>query len=905
MSIQTPPPTSPGDFQDVLPPPAARAWSPIPVTADNFDEANRAFVPMTAPLAALSPQPPDLEDIGAEVALRSSGDALPASMDRSAFDGAEVVAARAPRGAVPLPFDARPLVQASLHEAQSFVQGLEQTPGQGSEQGPGQGSEQGPGQGSEQGLEQSPAPRRGFRGLRLDPAGPAVPREVFPNQPKPLSSLVQGISLLPVTEAKPVKAEQSEQPADPLGANRVDTSGPSFETSGPSAEMSDSSVEMSDSATKTDADTDPDEAEDFFPPTSMREFVTDACVTTARDTTSENGDGIDQPAETDQPKRGRLAALHETTVLGIAGVIDWRPFAFLAVLAAYLPLLWNSLSQARVGHPMSFTVVGAMLLPLVFVIVAGRRSLPTTPDYRPVDLVVGSVATGAAVLFAHVMPRMLGSHATIVRPDLLSLSLSLIAAFVLLWGVRFAWDLRSVVFFAASVSPMWFIPLLSRDWSLLAGRVNPLAQFLVNKLVSVADLGNSQFSVAGGRTADLRGLVEGRFLTIGVFIVMVGLLAVAEVWTEAGQRVLGVSSRLRRAAALVSALIYLWVADLLVAVCMLAAAGWAPDNVMRYVGSPVVGMVPTGLAAFGFWRSTHRLGIYFAPRINTVGALCRLPAHGPFVSIDHGITVGLLAVLCAGAVVTGVRPSHYRADRIPTRTTEGAELLLPAKWKVAKQETISGFEGYFGPRSEWTRSRLGGLPTPGLTNVFLDQTTASEDLLHLFAATSSYDVGLFQPVRRRKVDVGFGIALQETYFDDEARAAWSIVSMLTLDQTGRTTRVALSAMTDGAAATVPFPRPSAATNLLVQNSPALDKKIEAARAQLVNAVENDVAALFSTYITVATSGVGPQSDESQSNESQNDGANDALTFDQSETTSPVADDLFTESVAQTDDLFAN
>ncbi len=544
----------------------------------------------------------------------------------------------------------------------------------------------------------------------------------------------------------------------------------------------------------------------------------------------------------------------------LVATIDWRIMAFVGLLAAYLPLLFRSLLGVRLSHPLGTTVLAELMVPLAFTVIAARRPRRSTIDDRHVDLVVGAVAAVMSLVCTWVLPRSLGGISTLWRPEWLALPFALFSLYTLLWGVRFAWDMRNSLLVSLLASPLLFVPLLGRPFTPLSGDINKYAYDIARYALPIESVGYA--SARAGvplRDIDARGLIDGRILSAAVMVMMIGLLLVSRVDGRSAKRggngrASGLTRRMRKLGAFVASLATFWLLDLIVSTVAIVFAGFAPQGWAKYFTSPIVGLLPTLIALFTFAGWCRRFGLFLPSKLGVVSSATKLPAHGPRSRSDHAITFLTIGIICLTAIAAGLRPTLHPVSSLPAEVDIAAP-IAPKGWKPAEPVLVTSFHSYYGAHSEWVRTRLDGPSDAPVDQVNVDRVASSIDLLRMFNATTTYDLGRFRPVQSRTIDLGAGSsAVQETYYDATSASAWSIVSALIETPTG-TYRISLSARAAGDRSPVPLPTPQATRNLLLRTSepaPGIGKQL---KDEKINRTADSVAELFRSYSNEMRSGL--------------------------------------------------
>jgi hypothetical protein len=553
--------------------------------------------------------------------------------------------------------------------------------------------------------------------------------------------------------------------------------------------------------------------------------------------------------------------------------IDWRLIALAACAAGYVPLLVRSLLDVRPSNALGFTVVAPLLLPLLFVVMAARRPRRKTIDDRHVDLVVGLGVAGAALVTAHIVPGTLGSGASLWRADWLSLPLALFATYVLLWGVRFAWDLRNTVLVAALASPIAATPLLEFGWLPLGGQLNSLAVQIARYVTPVESVGFGRYLLGlapADKSIDLRGLVDGRNIVLALFIALVAALLASRVDGRALARgnsvgpTSAIERRSRKFGVFVGCLATWWIVDLLVTTLALMVGGFTPAIVGSVLSSVAIGIVPVAIAAWSFRRWVRTFKLFLPTLAGVFNSPTVLPAHGPKSRADKALTLGALGLMGISAVATAMwpfstsqvaiaasaRPAPSMAgvgtmpqDVAPSIGTD--PLASPIGWIPSSVVYNDQFHGYFGARAIWQRTTLQLTEgTPGVDQVNVDRITGPRQLMNTFGVTALYNLGSFAPVEFRTIDLSDGsTARQETFYDATTASTWSIVTFVVSYQEGSTSRISVSGRGFGDLSDVPLPSPSAFSNLGVRIAKETKGVGEQLRRDSVKRTSKAVAAI--------------------------------------------------------------
>jgi hypothetical protein len=865
MSIQTPPTQTPsttvsdGEFDTPTPP--AKAWSPIPVTIDHpTGSADRVFVPLGAPVAAAAPHPGDIADVGAVPARRTVSDASVVT----AHDPASApVSGKKTESALPQrvrrlgPIDADSIqpsgpVPRTGEALASAVRFFPDSPA------------------TQQAESQQPA--------QLPPPSTAkpLPTRSHLEQPTPTSSgMLSGTLQSPPTGA-PTPAVGAVAPAvarTPPGATGatpavvsdggVSNGSPTGLIAGvsntPPPESRHTAAatrpltglapvghaipqEVFPNAPKLVAQVNTQGAYDFANPQQYAERSTDPLVTVLPHSAShvDTTSGVGTTASPFQVDAGTV------------GVIDWRLFAMAALMLAYVPLMLRSLLGATVSNPLGLTALAFIMWPMSFVVVAARRPRRPTREHRPTDLVVGSLLGIASLACSQILPGKLGGVASLWRPDWLALPLTLASAYVLLWGVGFARELRNTLIIATLSGPLLFTPLLGHTWSPLSGKINPLAEKLANLVTPLTPTGYAQYSINGGQIAiDARGLIIGRALVAVLIILVVSLVLSSRVdqrVLEAGGRRSIIAQRAKKIAVVIASFASYWIAELFVTTLALIVASVIPESYRSYVTSPVVGAIPILITAYTFLIWVGQFGLFLPGTLGVFSAGTRLPGHGPKGRVDHGVTAAVVGLVTVVGLLTGLRSSTPAA--LPVATEVAVLVQTPiAGVSTVNPTQFDGMRAYFGANSQWNRSSMQGATTSGLEQVYLDQIDAPFDALTTFDPSTIYRLGSFVPIASRKLDLAGGQqGIQETFYDEATRSVWTVASVVVKDPTG-SHRLVVSGTAAGDQVVAPAPALAALSQVLVTTprSSGVGGQTEW-KDEKALATSNALATLFTSYL---------------------------------------------------------
>ncbi len=553
--------------------------------------------------------------------------------------------------------------------------------------------------------------------------------------------------------------------------------------------------------------------------------------------------------------------------------LDWRVGALGALAVGYLPLLARSLLDVRPSNALGFTVVAPLLLPFVFMVMAARRPRRKTIDDRHVDIVVGLGVAVASLVMARIVPRTLSSGATLWRADWLSLPIALFAAYILLWGVRFAWDMRNTIMVAALSSPIFVTPLLDIGWLPLGGQLNGLAIGIAKLFTPVNQVAFGRFTLgytATDPTIDLRGLIDGRNIILALLIVMVAALLTSRVDGRAIVRSGGspsTSSTMRRArkvGVFVGCIATWWFVDLVTTTATLIIGSFSA-SLGKVLGSAIVGFAPVAVAAWSFPRWVRACKLFRPSRQGVHRSATDLPKHGPKSRGDHSITIGAISVLIISALISAIWPiSTIPASVIAARNSvsagvplDDALLPVPEGWQPSKISIFDTFHAYFGARSTWQRTSLESLTgNSDIDLVNVDHLTGPRQLMGTFGVPALYQLGSFVPVEHRTISLGNGqSADQETFYDATTASTWSIVTFF-VDDNGRTSKISISGRGRGDTAEVPRPSPSAFANLGLRIAKPTTGIGEALQQQKVERTSTALASLASAQAEAIRSGIG-------------------------------------------------
>jgi hypothetical protein len=834
------------------PPPVAKAWSPIPLTIEH-PVGDRTFMPSTPP-AASAVSPGELQDVGAPPAQREApsptaqkNDAPSTARSSTGPGPTSTVAALSPSN---LPQRVRRLGPVEADK----IQPTGPVAKTGSVGEPGQVTQTKTG-------ESTTSVRRSLGATPVPPQPP--PAAILAPTPNPAFDAEEN-------GPTPVFATHVPAPESPtldpmvVAGVQIAERGPNYANHGPSTPGGPLSLGLAPAGqfipvevfpnapkAKTFGSTDPNSAYDFNNPALAGGRPVEPTVTMVIPTGVSAGSSLEAHA----PMVAHVV-LEESPTLG---VIDWRLISLTALLAAYIPMLVRSLLGVRLSHPIGMSVLAGLMVPLSFIVVAARRPRRSTTDNRHVDLVLGIVLAIASLMSALILPKILGGSGTLWHSEWLSLPLALFAAYVLLWGVRFAWDLRNSVLIAALTSPILFIPLLGRSWSPLSGDINPLSITIANGIRPTTKTGYAAF-VSGVEQSpiDARGLIDGRVLSVIFFAVAIALVLVSRVDQRTSGRGAtgkssGITQRTRKTAVIVLTFFVFWIIDLIVSALAIGLHSFVPVSFASYVTSPVVGMIPTLLTALLLPKIARKLRLFLPSKLGILNSATRLPPHGPKSRIDHLMTALVLGLLGLTAVFGGIRPSVQAVTQLPN-TIDVNAVYVPSGWQPTGAVTFDEFHAYFGAHSTWVRAGLTTEKRAVLEQVNVDKISAPIDLLRTFGAPSTYSLGTFQPVDRRTLDLGDGRSgIQETYYDPATATVWSIVSILVKNDTS-TTRISVSGRAAGDIADVPLPAPQALQNLTIRTQKPVPGPAQEQKIAKISSTSTAVADLMRAYVTQLVGG---------------------------------------------------
>ncbi len=691
------------------------------------------------------------------------------------------------------------------------------------------------------------------------PAAPAnvftAPTEIFPNVPRPSVVSTEPFATASAGYAQPRRAPTAEDLA----------SWPPPAVGPPAAESDDSY------ASPAEAHSSP----------SVRDAPTFVTAPVASPVLVVPGGSAVPAVHPGTVHPGTLHAGTQHQPVPAGAVVDWRILAFVGLLGAYVPLLVRSLIGVRLANPLATTGLAVLMVPLAFAVFATRRPNRSNSPSRHVDLVVGAGAAVISLICTWVLPHSLGERYGLWRPDLLALPFALFTLYTLLWGVRFAWDMRNSLLIAVLAGPVVFVPMLGRSFTPLSGDINTFAYDIAGYALPIESVGYASIRAgAPVRGIDARGLVEGRALTVVAIVIMVGLLLVSRVDGRArpGRSGLtaGLSRWIRKLSVLACSLSTFWVVDLIVSTVAIVFAGFAPERWARYITSPVVGLLPTLVALHTFLGWCGRFGLFLPGKIKVVASATTLPAHGPRSRSDHALTLAIIGTVIAAALVAGLRPMLQPVASAPP-STDVTATVTPKGWTQADPVRVTALQSYYGADSTWVRTRLDGPADATLDQVNIDMVTSSVDLLRMFGATATFDLGTFRPVRSNTVDLRNGFtAVQDTYYDTADASTWSIASVLIETSTG-VHRISLSAVATGDSSPVPVPAPNASRSLLTRTSAPVPALGMEERDQKISDTTGAVAKLFRSYLTGLQPGVSSADGAAQdpNNDERNDIVDDA------------------------------
>ena len=491
--------------------------------------------------------------------------------------------------------------------------------------------------------------------------------------------------------------------------------------------------------------------------------------------------------------------------------LDWRVGALGALLLGYLPLLGRQVVRLHPADVTGFGVLALLLSPVVFVVAAARRPPGRTPTKRRIDLVLGTVLTLAALLAGRVAPGVAGAGAALWRPDLLAVPVAVAAAVVLLWGTRFAADLRNVVFATALGAPLFSLWLLLTSGVMFSGSVNPLAETLAGTFTTVVHTATRGVYVVGATdpvTLDLRPVIERRSAVVAVGMVALVLLMIARVdpTRAAGDTVGPTGRRVRKLAAFILTLSTAVLADVLLGAVALAGPQHLPAATVAVLTSLPVAMVLAAVAAWSVTRWVHLLGLYIPSLSGILRAPMSLPPDGPAGQLDRIVSGAAVGALAISALLSGIDTTGpLQGASVVKTASKHITTLIPAGWNVQGSDRPDVLHTEFGAAGRWTRVSLAQSNASPLAQIAIDVIEGNRSLLTRYPIASTYRLGSFRRLRSRVVDLGAGASgHQDTFYDAATASTWSTVTFLTVHGTV-TTRVTVSATgsTDTGVAPVP------------------------------------------------------------------------------------------------------
>ena len=491
--------------------------------------------------------------------------------------------------------------------------------------------------------------------------------------------------------------------------------------------------------------------------------------------------------------------------------LDWRVGALGALLLGYLPLLGRQVVRLHPADVTGFGVLAVLMSPVVFVVAAARRPPGRTPTRRRIDLVLGTLLTLAALLAGRAAPGVAGAGAALWRPDLLAVPVAVAAAFVLLWGTRFAADLRNVVFATALGAPLLSLWLLLTSGVMFSGSVNPLAETLAGTFTTVVHTATRGVYAVGATdpvTLDLRPVIERRSAVVAVGMVALVLLMISRVdpTGSSADTVGPIGRRVRKLAAFVLTLSTAVLADVLVGAVALAGPQYLPGATVTVLTSLPVAIVLAAVAAWSVTRWVHLLGLYIPSLSGILHAPMSLPPDGPTGQLDRIVSGAAVGALAISALLSGIDTTGPLQGASAVKTSSRhITTLRPAGWSVQGSDRPDVLHTEFGAAGRWTRVSLAQSNASPLAQIAIDVIEGNRSLLTRYPIASTYRLGGFRRLRSRVVDLGPGASgHQDTFYDAETASTWSTVTFLAVHGTV-TTRVTMSATgsTDTGVAPVP------------------------------------------------------------------------------------------------------
>lgn len=396
--------------------------------------------------------------------------------------------------------------------------------------------------------------------------------------------------------------------------------------------------------------------------------------------------------------------------------IDWNTTlrvtaALVIIMAAYRVSLITLFQSMRLDTPLAHLALVPFIAIGLALVVRHRDAGPQIHD-RQLDWIVGLFLCTVALIANVVLPARLSSQYWVWRVDLLTLPLFVAGVIALLFGTRTLWKFRFAVLFLMLAWPYPFNFVLDRwlgeftqttVWAIdhsmkfipLADKVaGTSANFVVTK-----NGHNVQMSIASA--------CSGANGVVGFLLVATAFLLVLE------------GSKARKIIWLLTGALLVWVLNVVRILSIFWSAGEWGERVAIDGFHPYVGLIVFNVAILAMVLLLKPFGLKVSSRPgrtnrNLPSADGSLPMPSPATPSNRSSTQKPVwgGLLCVTLMATGVGVYNgqlHDYDRIANglgaprladfATSQGA----PSGWNLAKTNTYTQYERFFGDGSTWNR----------------------------------------------------------------------------------------------------------------------------------------------------------------------------------------------------------
>jgi exosortase/archaeosortase family protein len=453
----------------------------------------------------------------------------------------------------------------------------------------------------------------------------------------------------------------------------------------------------------------------------------------------------------------------------------------LLVALAFHYSLRTLISAWRYQTPLADLVLVPLIAAGLFVVAALRSPAVGATRLRRVDLVLAGTALVLALFAVLVLPTSLGSYYWVVRPDLLAVPLTAVAAVALLFGAR---TLLAFIFPLGFLALLWPLPHAIVVEQLLI-HVTNLTQGAVRALIGVMPIASV---VPGG--LDLRLQIphgaEGFVVSVASAcsgtesLIGFGLVGLAAMYLVKGPA-------WRRLTWLAVGAIGVWVGNLARILGIVAVGRWLGPEAALDVLHPVAGILVINvvfialiamLPWFGLTRRSMRTKAHGDSPASRPDPPELLPSRRRVTAPLAVLVLAASGLAVANSQLAGAATAFSNTGH-PASTPFAARPVVGTGWQVRPLDRFDWAKQYFGDDATWTRWRMRPTKenTEGRFTMWADSITTS-DYAALLAhpVRDCYSFHGFKILANQRVQITTGIVGERVVYQRPDGARWHVVT---------------------------------------------------------------------------------------------------------------------------------